>query len=503
MRPADMKGLTSQPPPSRQEPFLDDVALDRASSEPLASQLARGIRSLILERVLEAGTKLPSSRGLATRLGLGRNTVIEAYDLLNSEGWVVTRHGSGTHVALSERPAATRKEKPARLPAVSQRGNLLLALPGAISASAGARILAPGVPALDRFPVQAWMRSISRAMRAGTSEMLFGEDPRGLPALRRAIAQHLGPARGIVCHPDQVIILTSSRQGISLAATLLTEPGASVWVEDPGYPEGRSAMQQAGLNLSMTPVDAEGLDLAEGMRRAPDARLVMVTPSHQYPLGVVMSAARRSALLRWAQDSSAFIIEDDYDGEFRHGGQPVPALAGVDQSGRVIYIGTFSKAMFPALRIAYLVSPPDLADNFAALRASLDGHASSIGQLGLADFIQSGQFARHIRLMRKLYATRQHALLEAISRHLHGKVTVHPSHFGLHLTCRLTSGSQDTELVADLAAEHFRPTALSSYYSQSGTPQQGLVLGYAGSNFASLDAGIAAVAAALERQGGS
>jgi GntR family transcriptional regulator/MocR family aminotransferase len=484
---------------ARREPFLDDLLLDRTSAEPLAAQIARVIRTLILGRVLEAGTKLPSSRGLAARLGLGRNTVLDAYDLLASEGWIDTHRGSGTFVALSEMPEDARNRTVPAQSAVSRRGEHLLSQPGAFLGPSGARILAPGVPAIDRFPAQAWTRSLSRAMRTATRDMLHCEDPRGLLALRSAIAQHLGPARGIICHPDQVIVLTSSRQGISIAAKLLAEPGDSAWVEDPGYPEGRSALRETGLHLSMIPVDFEGLDVAAARRAAPNARLAMVTPSHQYPLGVVMTASRRSALLQWAQESGAYIIEDDYDGEFRHGGQPVTALAGVDQLDRVIYVGTFSKAMFPALRIAYLVSPPQLADRFAALRASLDGHTNIVGQLGLADFIQSGKFGRHVRQMRLLYAERQQALLDAIARHLQDRVTVRPSHSGLHLVCRLLVDVEDTRLVADLDSSRFCPTALSGYHSQDRAPERGLVLGYAGSSRDLLGAGIVAVAAALSR----
>ena len=273
-----------------------------------------------------------------------------------------------------------------------------------------------GTPGVDLFPVGLWSRLASRRLRSVTSAQLDYGDPAGLRALREAIASHVQTARGTRCEADQVLMVAGAQQGFELVCRLLLDPGDRVWMEEPGYPGARSALRAAGARIVPVPVDAEGLDVARGARRAGDARLAYVTPSHQYPLGVPMSLPRRLALLRWARAARAWVIEDDYDSEFRYGARPIPCLHGLDVDGRVIYVGSFSKTLFPALRLGFLIVPPDLRERLVAARAAADQHPPTLDQAVLADFILEGHFARHLRRMRMAYRERLEALIAAAER---------------------------------------------------------------------------------------
>ena len=420
---------------------IGTLGLERASSVPLYRQLYDALRDAILSGRLRPGSRLPSTRALADDLGASRNTVLAAFGQLLAEGYLEGRVGAGTTVArtlpetlLRARPEVEGTKQPGRRPRLSRRGAQLLGTRGGVAnAAIAAQPFRPGLPGLDAFPFDLWTRLVARRWRRVPRQLLDYGDPAGYAPLREAIAAYLGEARAVRCEASQVIVVTGAQQAVDLAARVLLDPGDTAWVEDPGYQGARGALIAAGIRLAPVPVDAEGLDVRRGARSAPGARLVYVTPSHQYPLGVTMSLNRRLALLEWASASGAWILEDDYDSEYRYAGRPLAALQGLDTAGRVIYAGTFSKVLFPALRLGYLVVPPELVDAFVAARALADRHSPSVTQAALADFIDGGHFARHVRRTRALYAERQAALVHAARRTLGGLLEVAPAEAGMHL----------------------------------------------------------------------
>jgi GntR family transcriptional regulator/MocR family aminotransferase len=314
--------------------------------------------------------------------------------------------------------------------------------------------------------------------------------------LREAIAQYLIAARGVRCSAEQVIIVAGSQQGLDLAARVLLDVGDKVWLEDPGYIGARGALQSAGADVVPVPVDREGLNVADAITRCPSARLVYITPSHQFPLGVTMSLPRRLALLEWAHRAGAWILEDDYDSEYRYTGRPLPALQGLDTENRTVYLGTLSKTLFPSLRLGYLVVPPDLVDTFIAAKALADRHAPSVEQAVLADFMSEGHFARHIRRTRVLYAARQAALVETATSELAGLLEVHTAEAGMHLVGYLPDGVDDKAVSQQAAAHQVEAPALSSY-ALAPLRRRGLLLGYAAFSHADITDGIHRLATAL------
>ncbi|MGE0722914.1 MAG: PLP-dependent aminotransferase family protein [Alphaproteobacteria bacterium] len=486
---------------SAPEAFLDDLALDRSAVEPLAVQIARRIRDLVMSGGLRRGVRLPASRRLADALGVSRTTVVAALDILLAEGFVEGRHGSGTFIA-ADLPAdrlagARRRARPAAGPTLSARG---AALAGTPEPPPGLRPFTPGVPSLDAFPFEEWRRSLARAQRLHGRALLSLADPCGWRPLREAIAAHLGPARGVVCDAGQVTILASARQSMALAGRFLADPGERVWIEDPGYPESRAAFLAVGLEPVPVPVDADGIDVAAGRRAAPDARLAFVTPSHQYPLGAVMSLPRRLALLDWARAAGAAVIEDDYDGEFRYGGRPITALYGLDGGDRVLYAGSFSKVMFPALRIAYLIAPARLSDALAASARAAVTQPPTLTQAALAEFMAAGALTGHIRRMRLLYRARRDALVGLLRRHLAGALTVAPAEAGLHLVGQLAPGLDDRAVAAAAAAEGLGAVPLSRFVVGRARPN-GLLLGYGAHDAAALGVAVRRLARAIDRAG--
>jgi GntR family transcriptional regulator/MocR family aminotransferase len=490
--------------------------LDPGSAVPLHRQLYDGLRQAILGRRLAPGARLPSSRTLAAELGLSRNTVLAALDQLMSEGYVAGRGGSGTFVASALPDTAPLRSGPA-LPgpagktppdALSRRGQ---GLTGGLAGSAARPVrpaasssipvaFAPGVPALDGFPVDLWARLLARHWRRPPAALALGGDPAGHAPLRAAIADHLRRVRAVECGADQVIVLSGIRQAVDLTVRLLLDPGDSVWLEEPGFAGIRAVLAAADLKVVPVPVDEEGLDVAAGARSAPNARLACVAPSHQDPLGVVMSLRRRLDLLAWARDSRAWVIEDDYHSEYRYAGRPLAAMQGLDRDGRVIYVGTFSKVMFPSLRVGYLVAPPALVDAFKAARGTLDDHAPMTPQPALADFIAEGHYAAHLRRMRRLYQARQQALLGAASRHFSGLLEVAPDEAGMHLVASLAPAlatrMDDTTAASRAAAAGIATTALSGFY-MGAARRQGLLLGYAAVDEGAIEAAAKRLARAL------
>jgi len=434
--------------------------VDPSSHQPLYQQVYQRIRELILEGKLPRGARLPSSRTLADDLSLSRNTILVAIDQLVAEGYVESRLGDGTYVAssiaedvgtIARRETKPKPARPLKGRSLSDRGKAISETPIGRDATTP-RPFATGIPAVDQFPVDLWHRLLSRRSRRVSRENLCYGDPAGYRPLREAIATYLAGARGVQCEPEQIIINTSSQQALDIAVRVLTDPGDAVWLEEPGYLGARGAFTAAGLSLVPVPVDDEGLQVEAGIELAPDARLAYVTPSRQYPLGSTLSLARRFALLDWARSAGAWIIEDDYDSEYRYKGRPLAALQGLDNTARVIYVGTFTKVLFPSLRLGYLVAPPHLVAPLIAARSFVDRHSTTLTQAVVADFINGGHFGSHIRRMRRLYRERQAMLVKEVGRRLAGRLSVQPAEAGMHLIGELQEPGSDRRLARLKAA---------------------------------------------------
>ncbi len=464
-------------------PTLPDFVLrqfDRRAAEPSHRQLYRILQVGIRDAVLAAGTRLPPTRTLALALGVARNTVVHVYEQLALEGYVQAGVGRGTFVAaigprLVARGAVTR---PARGALLSRRGGQLIAEAGAAALQWGA--FTPGVPEVRMFPSAVWNRLHAKAWRAATPQQLSYATGAGEPALRDAIATYLQGARGVACTADQVVITSGTQQSLQLIAQLLADPGDAVWLEDPGYWGARSVFRALGLKLVPVAVDPEGLAPTPQQLREPP-RAMFVSPSHQYPTGALMSHGRRRQLLEYAAVHGVWVVEDDYDSEFRYGARPLPALQGLDENGRVIYLGTFSKTLFPALRLAYLVLPPDLVEPFARALNELYREGQTMQQAVLARFITEGHYASHIRRMRAVYAARHDALIAAIARHFGTTLPVIGGDAGLHLVLGLPARVDDAAVVqrAQRAGVTTRPMSLYHVPGQvQSAPAKGLLLGY-------------------------
>jgi GntR family transcriptional regulator/MocR family aminotransferase len=482
---------------------LPNLRIDPSSAPPLHDQVYDGIRSAILAGQLAANTRLPASRVLAQELAISRNTVMEAYAQLLSEGYIEGKIGSGTYVthtlpdSILQSGVASRVVARSERRSPSRRGALLAATPVSLSRDSGRpRAFRPGLPTFETFPFDIWARLMARHWRQVDADLLSYGDPAGYAPLRAAIAEYLIAARGVRCTPEQVIVVSGSQQGLDLAARVLLDPGDKAWIEDPGYMGARGALASAGAELVPVPVDGEGLDLSQAAARCPAARLVYITPSHQFPLGVTMSLSRRLALLEWAQRTGAWIVEDDYDSEYRYTGRPLPALQGLDAEDRTVYVGTMSKTLFPSLRLGYLVVPADLAHAFIAAKSLMDRHAPSVEQAVLASFIAEGHFARHIRRTRMLYAQRQEALVKAAAQYLKGMLEVSPAEAGMHLVGYLPAGSDDL-MVSRKAAELGVEAPALSLYTQSPQRRCGLLLGYAAFNHGEIQDGVRQLARVL------
>ncbi|HEY0527126.1 MAG TPA: PLP-dependent aminotransferase family protein [Stellaceae bacterium] len=479
-------------------PLLTSVAVDPALPVSRQDQIVGQLRAAILGGRLRPGTRLPPSRAWAGELGVARQTVVLAYERLVAEGYLESRVGAGTFVSavlpetlLTVGPpqrAATRAAPAAAAPEagrkLSRRGAALRAL-RVTPAERRLLPLAPGVPALDAFPFAHWERLTTRLWKRRPADLLSYADPAGLPALREAIASYLGTARGIECAPEQVLVVAGSQQGIDLAARVLLDPGDAAWVEDPAYVAARGALAASGVRPVPVAVDAEGLDPALGERLAPAARLALVAPSHQYPLGVTMSLRRRLALLDWAERADAWVLEDDYDSEYRYAGRPLrPLHALADRrAGRVLYLGTFSKVLAPGLRLGYLVVPPDLAAPFTAARALADRHAPAPTQAVLADFIVEGHLAAHVRRMRLLYAERRDALIRSVREEADGVLSADMPECGMHVAARLLIPCDDRAAYREALARGLQTPPLSAFYAdpdEAGRQgRRGFLLGFA------------------------
>ncbi|RIQ18200.1 PLP-dependent aminotransferase family protein [Bordetella avium] len=444
-----------------------------ARAMPLQRQLQQRLKSAILEGRLAPGTRLPASRTLAESLSISRNTVSIAYEHLAAEGYLLAdRQGTRVAALSRQRPSAERRDTQEK-PQLARRLDSLLRTPRSTAAYLALR---PGQPALSHFPLAAWRRSLDRATRRGGSDALAYGEPAGEAELRASIARYLGVARGVHCLPEQVIITEGTQEALALCVRLLADPGDIAWIEDPGYRGAKTAFFAGDLDVRPKPVDAEGLHVqAKDWAEAPP-RLIYVTPSHQYPSGGVLPAARRLDLIAQARRHRAWIIEDDYDSEFRHHGEPIAAMQGMTPHSPVVYIGSFSKTMFPSLRIGFVVLPERLVDATQVAVAELLRGGHRYEQLALADFIESGEFSRHLGRMRRLYRERQQALRAALTRHLDIEHRVLGGQCGLHLTLHLAEGYDDQHIAASAPAHGMQPQALSSFGLTAR--QTGLVLGY-------------------------
>jgi GntR family transcriptional regulator/MocR family aminotransferase len=462
------------------------IAVDRSSQRPLHRQIYDAFRAAILRGELRGAQQVPSTRLLARELNVSRIPVIGAYEELLAEGYFESRTGAGTFVSrsLPEKltvcePGSPRTQ-PARAAArrVSKRG-LSIPLLDDSPWRLGRGAFSVGHLAFDHFPLQIWSKLLSRHARdLRTSSLQYGSTA-GRKDLREALAVYLRSARAVRCEPEQIMIVSGSQQALQIAAMALLDPGDRVWMEDPGYWLAQKVFTLAGCRIVPVPVDDEGLNVAAGIKLARKAQVAFVTPSHQFPLGASMSLSRRLQLLDWAQGTGAWIIEDDYDSEYRYASRPIASLQGLDPDARVIYVGTFSKVLFPSIRAGYMVVPRDLVDRFLAIRQTMDVSPSDLNQSVLAEFIEAGHFARHIRRMRVLYGERRAALGASILEVFDGEMETIGDRSGMHLCVALRKGLRDREIAMRAATQHLWLWPLSPAYL-GGTPRQGFMLGFGG-----------------------
>lgn len=457
---------------------LAGMHIDRTSAVPLHLQIAKHIRDGILSGAFPSGTQFLGSREIARELGCSRTVVLTAWDLLYAEGYLASTPRGSVMVAAVTAPHA-EPASPAGKPAhMSERWRALLGLDYETNWPS---VFAPGAPDISTFPFKDWSRLLRQAWQNPREQECLDLPPEGHPRLRSEIANFLGSVRGLVCSPDEVVVTSGTSGALDFCSRMILDPGDEVWVEEPGFIEARWALTAAGARLVPVPVDDKGLVVSEGIRRAPRARLIVVTPSHQYPLGVSMGLERRLELLDYANKNDIWLIEDDYNSEFRHQDSMIASLRSLDRDGRVIYFGTFSKIMMPNLRLGYLVANRHFIEGFAKGRARIDVHTSGIGQLALAEFMREGHLLRHLRAMRRVYAARRKALIDAIQTQMPDDLTVSSAVTGLHLVALFTEAMQarmtDREAVAILKQAGIQVQPLSQNFLAQPT-RQGLVFGY-------------------------
>lgn len=467
------------------------IVVDRQSDVPLHRQLEDAIRDAILSGRLEPGERILSSRELRTHLGLSRNTIVTALGQLQAEGYLTFVRGVGAFVAEAlhyRAPAANRAiEESAIVP--TQAAGDFLSVYDLVSNMQGCVPFRPGIPALDLFPAAQFNRALNERDRV--TSVLDYPSPLGDARLREAISRRLQQTRGVACTPDQVLITAGAQAAFTLIAHVLLKRGDTAILEEPGYPNIRAILHAHRVHTIAAPVDEAGIDVASFKRRR--ACAVHVTPSHQYPMGSVLSLERRFAILDWAQTTGAWIIEDDYDSEFTYSGKPQPALHGLDGGRRVVYVGTFSKVLAPGLRIGYIVMPHALRKVFAAAQQAIGGHPSAVVQSGLATFMESGHFARHIVRMRGIYDERRRFVGAEIGRALHADARVRDSAAGLHFVVELPKSIDAAALSARAFERGIIVPSISAYFQD--TPSiNGIAVGYAAAPAAAAKTAVATLA---------
>lgn len=418
---------------------------------PLHARVQRAIRQLILDGVLDMGRPLPASRTLAKSLGVSRDTVEAAYSQLHAEGFIERRVGSGSFVSerakhLPRRAATQRAESPVETLRLSRRGSAIFQ-GGGVRDFLTPRPFAPGVPETRGFPLQIWERLQRQVLKEYGTSALLHSPPQGMEPLRRAIADYVNLERGARATPERVLVLTSSQQALTLCATVLLDVGDRIFIEDPVYHGARKAFDAAGLECVPIPMDNDGILVAHLGNAAQPAKAVYLTPSHQFPTGATLALDRRLAVIEWARQQQAWIIEDDYDSEFHYAGKPTACVQGLDPHERTIYIGTFTKSLFPGLRIGYMVLPPPLVAPMTVARTLLDGHSAPIPQLTLARFIEGGHFGAHVRTMRAVYAERRNVLARLVHEYLADFVEARVPAGGMQMPCVFLCDIPEREVV--------------------------------------------------------
>lgn len=484
---------------------LNDAELQRLD---LHQRIQRALRALILDGALAPGLKLPATRSLATSLGVARDTVENAYVQLHRDGFIVRREGSGSYVAEAlgnelhgiarQRPKpreARRSETAAAEPGLSRRGRMILDS-GGVSDQQVVRAFATGLPETRTFPIDVWLRLQRQAMKDYRATVLLHGDPQGAEPLRKAIATYLNLERGAACTPEQILVLSSTRQALFLCAQLLVDAGKPILLENPGYYGARKAFESAEARV--VPIDVDALGIRTDLLRADrsGANCVYVTPSHQYPTGATLPLARRLELINWAAENGRWIIEDDYDSEFHYDGLPTACVQGLDKYQRTLYVGTFSKTLSPGLRLGYMVLPQPLVKAFTHARSIMDGHTPQILQLTLARFMEDGHYNAHVRAMRKLYAGRRASMFEAIGRHLSGIATALRPPGGLQMPCLLDEGWSEERTIRLAASAGVQLPGLSRLYAGEER-KQGWLLGYSSLNAMEIEAAMLRLAKAL------
>jgi len=478
------------------------IALDPSLPDPLYRQLCEGLRRAILSGQIRAGQRLPSTRALAKLLCVSRATVCESYDQLISEGYLETKRGSGTFACaqlpnelLCADPISTQTPSPAAEPQIqlSAYGRQVLSAPIRLASTLPPSLISfrYGSPALDCFPLQQWRQLLSRYCRRGSAAMLdYTNDILGYQPLREAIAQYLARSRAVRCDADRIIIVNGSQQAINLVTRISIERGDIVALEEPGYPGARESFRAQGAKLLPIPVDREGIQvdcLSEQQANLP--KLIYITPSHQFPTGAALSLSRRFQLLAWAAQTGAIAIEDDYDSEFRYEGRPLPALQGLDRNHSVLYIGTFSKVLFPSLRLGYLVVPKPWVQVLSRAKWFCDRQSSFLEQYALTDFINEGHLERHIRRMRLLYDRRRQALIQALTQHFEERIEIIGENAGMHLMIRFDTPLDTSEILTRFDRQGVEVIDARQYYLDTPSRRE-FVLGYAELDEAQLVEGV-------------
>jgi GntR family transcriptional regulator/MocR family aminotransferase len=453
--------------------------VDRAQGISVVHQTYLQVRSAILSGSLRPGTKLPSSRDLASKLEVARSSVVEAYEQLFAEGYLSPRRGSGSFIS-SDLPEPIETAPCLRKSAPNDRWQTdRTDATELYPAYSDARPFNTGRTLVDTRTREVWRRLTHRAARALGAGDLGYSDPCGSLELRRAVCDYLQAARAVRCAPEQIVITGGTQHAIDIVIRVLLRPGEQVWVEDPGYPLTRQALAAAGLVARPIPVDAHGINVSAGVRSAPHARAAFVTPSHQFPTGVVLSMSRRLELLAWARENNGWIIEDDYASEFRYSGRPLSSLQGLDDSARVIYVGTLNKALFPGLRLGYAVVPPLLLRSFAETRNLMDRQPPSLHQSVVAEFMRQGHLSAHIRRMRLQYRAQRDVLAAELTRHAGDLLSVEVPDQGMHLVAYLRGGLSDVAIQEAAHAGGVIVRSISQLYI-AAPPRSALMLGFSG-----------------------
>ncbi|BAN27956.1 MocR-like pyridoxine biosynthesis transcription factor PdxR [Caballeronia insecticola] len=458
------------------------IEIDRHHALPIYLQICERFKTAIAAGHLKPGDRVPALRGLATQLNTARGTVEMAYDILVDEGYLQMRGAAGTFVSSSLPESVMRggARKGRERAAVSRPKGA-----SAVEVGHDARPLRPGLPALDAFPRKLWSRLVAHRARAVELASLTYPDPAGYGPLRERIATYLGLSRGVECAPERVFVTNGYRSSLELVLRSLAKPDDSAWFEEPGYFLARNFLVEAGLKLVPVPVDQDGLDVDAGQALDPHARFAIVTPAHQSPLGVTLSLARRMKLLDWAERAGSWIVEDDYDSEFRYAGRPLPALKSLDANDRVIYCGTFSKVLVPGLRLSYVVAPERAIARFEQLTKSMNAGPPHLLQSAVADFIAQGHFARHLKRMRALYAQRREFFAQALIKAFGARASIEPPSGGMHLVMLFNAGVNgpvdDLAIAARAQELGLAVSGLSSWHIGARTKRslRGMVLGFA------------------------